>query len=184
MGKVKTQTPLEMAKEKTGRLSSMLTEVVDSVRALQEEKKRLAEQVDALLRDAAPDALGHAGKLSAQVETVDVDIARRSAMREGIEASLAASDAAIGVLEQERDREILDAQGRELNEVRRILFEKLRAFAVGFAHDVGAIERDHYQHQDLREKVFGSPEGRARRELDALRGMVARLTQEMRGMPQ
>ena len=183
MGKVKSQTLLEMAKEKTGRLASMLAEVVDGVRALQEEKKQLGEQVDALLRDAAPDALGHAGKLSAQVETVDVDIARRSAMREGIEASLAASDAAVAELERERDREILEGQGRELIEVRRALFAKVRDFAVGFAHDVGAIELDHYQHQDLREKVYGSPEGKARREIDQLRGLVQVLTVAMRGMP-
>ena len=183
MGKTKTMTPLQLEREKSIRLGQMLIEVIDGGRVLGEQKKELGEQVDAFLRDAAPDALTHAGKLSAQVETVAADIARRSAMREGIEQSLAASDEAVGVLERERDKEVLEAEGPELNEVRRVLFERAQGFLTGFAAEVKAIEAPHYRHQNLREKVFGSPEGRARRELDQLRGLVQVLTVALRGMP-
>ena len=183
MSKGKTQTPWDFAKEKGLRLGQMLTEVVDGVKVLEEQKQALAAQVADLIASAAPDALKDAGRLTEQVETVTVDIARKSAMVEGIEENIRASASAVAVLERERDREILEVEGRELNEARRILFEKFRALIAGCAADVKAIEAPHQRHQALREKVFGSPEGRARRELDQLRAIVARLMQEMRGMP-
>ena len=183
MGKVKTQTPLDLAREKTGRLATMLTEVVDGVRALQEEKKQLAEQVDALLRDAAPDALTQAGRLTEQGEGVAVDLARKAAMVEGIEENIRASASALAVLEREENKARLEAEGPELIEVRRALFERARGFLAGFADELKATEASHYQHQVLREKVFGSPDGRAMRELHQLRSLVQVLTVALRGMP-
>ncbi len=183
MSKGKMQTPLDLAREKTGRLATMLTEVVDGVRVLGEQKKALTAQVAALIASAAPDALTHADRLTEQGESLGVDLARKAAMREGIEENIRASASALAALEKERDREILDAQGRELNEVRRLVFEKLWAFVVEFARDVGAMEPVHHEHQTLRQKVYGSPEGRAKRELATLQGVAARLTQDMRGMP-
>lgn len=164
-------------------MSQMLIEVIDGCRVLGEQKKELADQVAALIASAAPDALTHADRLTEQGESLGVDIARKAAMREGIEASLAASDAAVAVLERDRDRSVLEAEGPELIEVRRALFERARGFLAGFADELKATEAPHYQHQVLREKVFGSPEGRAMRELHQLRSLVQVLTVALRGMP-
>ena len=183
MGKTKTITPLQVEQEKGLRLGQMLIEVIDGCRVLGEQKKELAEQVAALIASAAPDALTHADRLTEQGESLGVDLARKSAMVEGIEENIRASASTLAALEKERDREILEAEGPELIEVRRVLFEKARAFLAGFADDLKATETPHGRHQDLREKVFGSPEGRAMRELHQLRSLVQVLTLALRGAP-
>ena len=180
----KTKMPLGLAREKAGRLSEMLGTLVGEIHALEEKGKRLEAEATELLGSADVDALQKVARLSEQGEKVAADRTRKQVTRSGIEASILACEASVVLLEREESKELLDAQGPELIETRRTLFEKFRAFAVGFARDVGAIEKPHHEHQDLREKIFGSPEGRATRELSALQAAAARLTHETRGMPQ
>ena len=59
----------------------------------------------------------------------------------------------------------------------------VKSMLAGFAVEIQATETPHGRHQDLREKVFGSPEGRAARELHHLRSLVQVLTIALRGAP-